>query len=277
MTTKIIDGRGQVRDWPASTDVAVKDMGCVAFRRYGCRSLEVLYSPSALTPMALLTAVDLLNGADLERITLASWTNDWQKCRFDNSAAAIKHLFAEPTKPEAARTRDFLSQRYALRAVTGDSVFGPIYEAWLTNPGSKGQSLMASVREASSGRYLEVDPGNDASKLVLDAVGEGYSIYGDGWKSVAVGGRFEDMPDYEYACRAAQGYREVFRTGQPIFEDITAIVHLLRAGRLLLKYRRVILPIGSGERPALLLGATLNQSVTRFDLGARDELGDVLQ
>ena len=75
------------------------------------------------------------------------------------------------------------------------------------------------MREASCGRYLEVVPQDGASRLVLDAVGDGYSLYGNGWKSVAVGGRFEDMPDFEYAQWAAQAYREAFRSGQPIFED----------------------------------------------------------
>jgi hypothetical protein len=37
------------------------------------------------------------------------------------------------------------------------------------------------------------------------------------------------------------------------------------------------LPIGSGEQPTLLLGATLQQSVRRVSLGADDELRDVLQ
>jgi hypothetical protein len=134
---------------------------------------------------------------------------------------------------------------------------------------------MEAVREASRGRYLEVDPQDGASKLVLGVVGEGYSLYGNGWKSGAVGGIFEDMPDFDYARRAAQAYREVFRTGQPIFEDVTAVVQLLRTGPLLLKYRRVILPIG-GEQPALLLGATLDQQVTHLPVGAGNELGDVL-
>jgi hypothetical protein len=111
----------------------------------------------------------------------------------------------------------------------------------------------------------------------MAAVGDGYSLYGNGWKSVAVGGLFEDMPDFEYACWAAQAYREAFRTAQPVFEDVAATVRLRHAGLLRLQYRRVILPIGSGEQPTLLLGATLQQSVRRLSLGADDELRDILQ
>ena len=94
---------------------------------------------------------------------------------------------------------------------------------------------------------------------------------------MAVGGLFEDMPDFEYARWAAQAYREAYRTGEPIFEEVSAAVRLLRRGRLRLTYRRVILPVGSGEHPTRLLGATLDQRVTQLPLGADDEFGDVLQ
>ena len=276
MTTTIIDGRGRVRDWSAPMAVAVKDMGCVAVRRYGSHSLEVFYRPSAVAPMALLTAVELLNVSDCERVALASWATDWQTILCDR-AVAIKHMVGLTTQAQSPRKREFLSQRHALSAVAADATFGPVQHAWRETQGVMDRRLMQTVREASCGRYLVVDPRDGATRLVLDTVGEGYSLYGNGWKSVAVGGRFEDMPDYVYACRAAQAYREAFRTGQPIFEDVTALVRLLSSGPLLLKYRRVILPIGGGEHPALLLGATLDQSVTRLSLGAGDELGDVLQ
>ena len=81
---------------------------------------------------------------------------------------------------------------------------------------------MQAVREVSCGRYLVVVPRDRVPRARLGTVGKGYSLYGYGWKSVAVGGQFEDMPDYVYARRAAQAYRDAFRTGQPIFEDITA-------------------------------------------------------
>jgi hypothetical protein len=267
MTTTIIDAQGQVRDCSAPADIAVKDMGCVALRRHGSGSLEVLYRPSAVAPMALLKAVELLDASGCERVALTSWATDRQTTVIRSPAGAIEHMVGRATEAQSARERHFLFQRLAPGAVAADAAFGPIYDTWRTRPGVKDASLMQAVRAASCGRYLEVDPRDGASNLVLSVVGEGYSLYGNGWKSVAVGGRFEDMPDYVYACRASQAYREVFRTGQPIFEDVTALVRLLRAGTLLLKYRRAILPVGGdGEHPALLLGATLDQSVTRLSL-----------
>jgi len=223
-----------------------------------------------------MKAVELLGASDCKRIALTAWVTDRQTTVIRNPAGAIEHMVGLTREAQSARTHRFLSLRLSASAVAADATFGPIYEMWRARPGVKDGGVMEAVREGSCGRYLEVDPGDGASKLVLAAVGEGYSLYGNGWKSVAVGGRFEDMPDYTYACCAAEAYREAYRTGQPIFEDITALVRMLRTGPLLLKYRRAILPIGGGEHPTLLLGATLDQSVTRLSLvGAGDELGDV--
>jgi hypothetical protein len=182
-----------------------------------------------------------------------------------------------PSAAQGKRPRNFVSRRLAASAVAEDAAFGPIHHAWRTARGVKGRKLMEAVREASCGRYLEVAPQGGAERLVLVGVGEGYSLYGSGWRSMAIGGRFEDMPDYEYAQWASQAYRESFRSGQPIFEEVTAVVNLLRSGRLLLEYRRTILPIGPADWPAGFLGATLGQKVTRLGLEPGHEGGHVVQ
>jgi hypothetical protein len=291
MKTTIIDGRGLARDGFSSlprsklrsftgsqlSDHAVKDRGFVVLRRDGFRSVEVRYRPSIVKPRALLKTVEVLTDHDSDRFALNSWIADWQTSVFGNRTTAIRHLIALPTAAQNTRQQDFQARRHAPASIVTDPAFGRIQDAWCAARGVKDQRLMEAVREASCGRYLEVIPQSGAERLVMDAVGEGYSLYGNGWKAVAIGGRFEDMPDYEYAQSAAQAYREAFRTGQPIFEDVTAVVKLLRSGRLLLTYRRAILPIGGGEYPALLLGATLNQRVTHLPLEPSDEFGDVLQ
>jgi hypothetical protein len=248
--------------------------GFVVLYRHPFHLIEVSFRPNLVKPVALVEATYWLADQACNRIDIECGAAA-QKRSFSDPAMAIAYLMNLPETAGGARKHDFQSQRHASGAVASDASFGSIYEAWRATPGIKNQRLMEAVREASRGRYLEVDPQDGASKLVLGAVGEGYSLYGNSWKSGAVGGRFEDMPDFDYARRAAQAYREAFRTGQPIFEDVTAVVHLLRTGPLLLRYRRAILPIGGGDQPALLLGATLNQQVTHLPVGAVDELGNV--
>lgn len=292
MTTTIIDAEGQVWDGSSSllrsklrcplagpelADFAVKNMGFVVLRRYGPRSVEIRHRPSRVEPIALLKAVQWLTDHDWDRIVLTSWLAEWRTSLTGDLADAIQHLMGVVAAAQGTRQRDFQVQRHASDAIATDAGFARIQDAWRAAHGVKDQGLIETVAEASCGRYLEVVPQDAASRLVIGAVGNGYSLYGRGWKSVAVGGRFEDMPDYEYAQWAAQGYRDAFRGGQPIFEDITAAIRIPRCGRLRLTYRRVILPIGGGKHPTLLLGATLGQRVTHLGLEPSNEFGDVAQ
>jgi hypothetical protein len=277
-STTVIDARGCMRNVPASADSAVEEKGGVALRARGDRAVEISYRPRAVRPRALLRAVQLLDGARAgDRHVLKAGVEGGQTTLVGNRAAAIEHLMGAITDAQSTRHGDFSSQRRLAGAAMNDPAFARLGEAWLEARGRKRQGLMEAVREASGGRYLEVEPQQGASRLILGAVGDGYSLYGSGWKSMAVGGLFEDMPDFEYARWAAQAYREAYRTGEPIFEEVSATVRLLRRGRLRLTYRRVILPVGSGEHPTRLLGATLDQRVTQLPLGADDEFGDVLQ
>jgi hypothetical protein len=221
--------------------------------------------------------VRLLEGYRKDRIVLMAHGVEAEPPFVGNFGNAVERLVGRASAAQDKRQQDFQARRRVVPDIAADADFGRIEYAWRAARGVMDQRLIEAMREASSGRHLEVAPQDGASKLVIGAVGEGYSLYGNGWKSVAIGGRFEDMPDYRYAQWASQAYREVFRTGQPVFEDVKAAVKLHRTGRLLLTYRRVILPIGGGERPTLLLGATLGQRVTRLGLEPSDELGDVFQ
>jgi hypothetical protein len=291
MSTTVIDADGEV--WDSFSPLLRSKLRCpnaggkladlalgsgfVVLRSRGARSIEVGFQPSLVKPIALSTAAQWLSDRDCDRIVIKSRRGSQRTPFIGDAAEAIPYLVRLATAAQSTRKHEFLSQRHALDAVARDAAFARLQAAWRAARDVKTRGLVEAVTQASCGRYLEVVPRDGASRLVMDAVGNGYSLYGRGWKSVAVGGRFEDMPDFEYAQWAAQGYRDAFRAGQPIFEDITAAVRLPRSGSFLLKYRRAILPIGGGEQPALLLGATLNQSVTRLALGAGNKFGDVLQ
>ena len=272
---KIIDGHGRVWHDAAPASVAVEDSGGVALRQRRSGAMEVRFRPNSVKPMAVLRVVKMLETC--ERVVLVPGFANREEQLISHCAAAIERLTQVTNEAQSARARDFYSRRHWRAAAAADVVFGPVHDAWCAARGRRNRDLLDAVRDASAGRYLEVVPREGATKLVMAAVGDGYSLYGNGWKSVAVGGLFEDMPDFEYACWAAQAYREAFRTAQPVFEDVAATVRLRHAGLLRLQYRRVILPIGSGEQPTLLLGATLQQSVRRLSLGAYNELRDILQ
>jgi hypothetical protein len=276
--TAWIDRQGRVRYRSHSAATSAPDCESIAVRRDRRRSVEFRFHPSTVSERALLRAVDAMRDSRPgTQITLAALHGDEQKHTFNDPAAAIAmamRLFADARHSRTAR---FLFKRLPAEHIAQDPGFGAILEVWRARRESASQRLTEVIRSSSQGRYLEVDPLDGASKLILRTIGEGYSLYGNGWKSGALGGRFEDMPDFAYARAAAEAYREAFRTNQPVFEEVTALVQMLRTGLLLLTYRRAILPVGDRPRRHRLLGATLDQRVRRLAFGTGDELGDVLQ
>ena len=272
-----IDKQGRVHHRSPAAAAAARESASIVVR-HGRRALEFGFYPDTVSARAVLQAVEIIRDSRPgTHITLAPLGDGRQKRAFNDQPAAITMMMGFFAEARSSRNPRFLYERLPADRIAQDAGFGAIDEAWRTQPGRADQRLMEAVRASSSGRYLEVDPQDGATRLILRAVGAGYSLYGNGWKSGAVGERFEDMPDSDYARAAADAYREVFRTGQPVFEDVTALVHMMRTGPLLLTYRRVILPIGSGARPLRLLGATLDQRVRRLAFGTNAESGDVLQ
>jgi hypothetical protein len=256
-------------------EFAVNVRGFVALWTRDPRTIELRFRPSIVNPVAIVKAAEFLGERDGVRVIMKS-SEDPPPFLGDRDRS-IAHLTGRATDAQSTRKDDFLARRYLLPSAALDADFARILEVWKASPRSKSSCLIEAVRAASGGRYLEVVPNYASDRLVIGKVGDGYSLYGNGWRSVAVGGRFEDMPDFEYARWAARAYRDASRIREPIVEDVAATVDLPPAGRMLLTYRRVILPLGRSERPGLLLGATLGQKVTRLDLEACDEAGDVVQ
>lgn len=269
-TMTIFDGQGRER--AVLSREAALDRGYVALRRRCDGAVEVRYRPGAVRPLAVLGALRWLDDHDWDRCVLAP-AGGGPLTTVLPRLEAMEHVADLADDARHRRTGDFRALRRPWGAPVADASLGRIQDAWQASRGLDRCALVAAVREASCGRYLQIIPRDGASRLEIGAVGDGYSLYGRGWRSMAVGGRFEDMPDYAYARWAAQGYREAHRAGAPTVEDIVAVVRLPGEAPLRLTYRRVIMPLGD-----VLLGATLGQTVSSvLDPEAGHEPGDVLQ
>ena len=281
MAIVVIDAEGTVsqRASPHAdpAGIAIRNKEWVVIRRRGGAAPEVWYCPKFAADLALLRAVERLDRDRADRMVLHACLSEGLPPFVSEFNDGLAHLMRLAMAEQGRRRGDFMAARHALDRVARDADFGRLYEAYRKAGALRTRDLMETVREASRARYLEVDPRDGAARLVLSAVGPSYSIYGRGWKSNAVGNRFEDMPDYEYATWAATTYRDAFRLRMPIFEDVSAIVRMPFAQPLQLTYRRAVLPLGGGNEPSVLLGATLGQSVSRLALGAGQEGRDIVQ
>ena len=80
------------------------------------------------------------------------------------------------------------------------------------------------------------------------------------WQRRARGRRVDDLPDWNYGQWVADAYRQAARSGQPLLEEVAALIDWPEHGTLSHAYWRLIVPgVGAGARTRLL-GVTLDNA-----------------
>jgi hypothetical protein len=148
-----------------------------------------------------------------------------------------------------------------LRLQNESGLRGPLlalYHAWQYRP----QALLSAdcrdlLNEALAGRYMVLKLPEWTRGLQICDVGRGYLSFDDPWLSKAIGRRFADQPDKQYAQWAAQAYYEVGSSEQPTIDDCDVLVGGSNRGARRVQYRRLILPLRSPKGDHFMLSASV--------------------
>jgi hypothetical protein len=110
-----------------------------------------------------------------------------------------------------------------------------------------------------SDRYLLLIEDDNRELRVCD-FGSALMSRSPQWQRRARGRRIDDLPDWNYGRWVANAYREAGRRGQPLLEEVAAVIDWPELGTLSHAYWRLIVPgIGSDTRTRLL-GVTLDNA-----------------
>jgi hypothetical protein len=114
--------------------------------------------------------------------------------------------------------------------------------------------------ESLRGRYVLVaEDGN--GELRVSEFGCTMMSRSRWWRRSARGHRLDDMPDWRYGRWVGDSYREARQVGQPLLEEVSAVVNWPEVGMLSHSYWRLIVPVKQHRRPTLLLGVTMDVPV----------------
>jgi hypothetical protein len=80
------------------------------------------------------------------------------------------------------------------------------------------------------------------------------------WRRQARGHRVDDMPDWSYGRWVADAYYEARQRGQPLLEEVNAVIDWPEVGTYSHSYWRLIVPLIEPARPARLLGVTVDNA-----------------
>ena len=78
------------------------------------------------------------------------------------------------------------------------------------------------------------------------------------WRSQARGRRIEDQPDWNYGQWVADAYRDAWHRGEPLLEEVAAVIEWPELGTFSHAYWRLIVPCIKPGLPTRILGVTLD-------------------
>jgi hypothetical protein len=267
----LIDGEGELVPWPFAS---MRSTLCCAadantFAKYAVANLGFIYltekqhglalslRPKVVCSSALIAAIHLLSDLPRHRIMLLTLSDAWDCRLFRSPSEVILTLIAELRQRETTEG-NFLRRQRSIDDIAEKNIFADLMRIWVSVGAVFDHEYFDAVAHRMlRGRFALLKPQRDGRTLIIEDWGRSYSSFDARWLAMSRGLRFEDQPDFRYAHAAVDAYHEVLRSGQPLLDEIDAIISYPQFGRRRLQYRRLILPIRAPTGEPHLLSTSL--------------------
>lgn len=174
---------------------------------------------------------------------------------FGSVRAAVTRMHALVDEERTRRSvLPFARQPDRLETMPQQSVFAAVFNAWRA---SRGLLLDTEVlHRLGASRYVMIEPRSDAGALAIVDIGRGLQIPDKTSRAGLIGSPLDDIPDYQYGQWVAREYRQVLTAQSPHYDHIAAAIFWPRAGRVVRRYSRLILPCQHKSGRPFLLGVS---------------------
>jgi hypothetical protein len=219
-------------------------------------SVRIRLRPAVAAPAALGALYVWLHKRPLRRIVVSWYDGLWQDEIVGWSGDGWRRLTAllESAKiPSRGYSRgrasiDRLGSANPLRHILEDS-------SRLARTVANPQLLPPARRE----RYVVLVEDSNGELRVCE-FGRTMMSRSRWWRRKAYGHRIDDMPDWSYGRWVGDAYREARQTGQPLLEDVKAVINWPEVGTFSHSYWRLIVPLMRHGQSTRLLGVTVDNA-----------------
>jgi hypothetical protein len=235
-------------------DFAVLNLGFIALA-IGKARIDIQLRPALARPAALGALYLVLHKHAPERIVMRWYNGAWQDEIIGWHRAGwrrLTRLFEGPENPPLGFCRrriapEGLPSENPLRHVLADT-------SRLTRIVADPAHMLPVPL---SDRYLLLTENDDRELRVCD-FGSALMWRSPAWQRRARGQRIDDLPDWHYGQWVAEAYREAGRGGQPVLEEVAAMIDWPKVGTLSHAYWRLIVTGTDPGGRTRLLGVTLD-------------------
>lgn len=234
-------------------DYAVTNLGFISLEDVG-QSIHIRLRKSKVSPVALTSLLYCLADRSFGRAVLSVLDADWTHEIFGNARtlyARLNRLAVEMFEDEGDR---FFQETVELDDLEPFEPHAILYRYWKSHRLDMQNAVQLSC-DLFDGRFtiVSVQPSSD---MVIEHVGGGYTTYSNSYVERAPGTRYEDEPDSVYGQWVASTHRDVHQSGEPLLEDVDALIGASRGDRRRVRYRRIVLPFTSAVGDPFLVTAS---------------------
>jgi hypothetical protein len=230
----------------------VVNMGFVTFEFFR-EALWIRLRPRAVSQATLAGALLWLAECSDSRIVIAHYETMWRHEVFGRTGQVLARLAELAVIPKTLRAGDFC--RHRRNTISGELL--SLVQLWQCDPALLfSEDCMEFLRDGLGGRYIVLKCAQGLRRLEICAVGRGYVAFDNAWLAQAVGRRFEDQPDYLFACWAAEAYHEAAEEERVIIDDVDVLLDNPSRQKSRLRYQRVILPFRERSGDQLFLSSS---------------------
>jgi hypothetical protein len=241
----------------------------VSFRH---RNAIIRFRPGAASDAALGSLLYWLSRQTFQRICLSFNLSGHQQRDeiFLSLRAALRRMEAVVDLARKSSRSRFVSRAGAPRDLQRSPYFSVVFDHWRTVDGcfDEDDYLPLLARHVDS-RYFLFAPTSPGAHMDIVTAGKGLHIPDKSSHDGLTGSRLENFPDRMYGQWCARFYRDALAGGQPRFDHIHALIRWPRAGGVIRKYSRLILPCHTREGRPMLLGISGALAVPEFGVDAR--------
>jgi hypothetical protein len=231
---------------------AVLNLGYVALEEQATK-LHVRLRPRAVSSVTLAALLYWLGDRGQDRTVVSHFESAWHH-EVVGRASLLQRIADLVIDPRALRQGEF----YRKRLQGADGALGWLVSSWRREAAAPfSERYREILNNGLAGRYMLIRRPQWSRRLEICDVGRGFLVYDDDWLANAIGRRFEDQPDHLYGRWAAEAYYEASSTGQAVVDDVDALIDRPKQGKARVQYRRIILPLTTGNGDQLLLCASL--------------------
>ncbi len=242
-------------------DYLIVNQGFAAVRQlYG--NLHIKFRPYTLTEAAFRRLGYYLYGLPWQRVMatvhIGDMPRDWRDEILPwDCMEAIDRIIELVAEQQLRLSEKVLRRPRPIRTMPTGSCMHWAFDVWRHRPYlMPSENLERTLTEGIRGRYAWFDVYNPQQEVIMAEVGAGFPAAVQAALEACVGRRLQNQPENAFGQYCAEAYGEAASSGEPLLEDIDAMVTPPDGKPVRRRYLRLILPFRVSARHTRLLSVS---------------------